>query len=782
MTAAARPLGDERPAAIERDRLPGPREGWTSLFLITAMLAIVALAIDDSNWAGTGVSGGNQTSFLPLCAVLAVLVGAALAKTRLHPVTAHAIGAVAAVVFLFVAVSAAISDASTLGGRLRWLAESAEIFYNDTVVLGIRSSETSAFLLTLGATVWTTGQFAAFNIFRRGRAMTAVLVTGFVLLVNVSVTVQLQYPYLILFCAAGLLLLVRMNLFHQSEGWQRRRIGDARHISHVFMRGGWAFVTVALIGSLVLATYASSAPLANVWRDLDDQLLSWGLELNRWVGGVTGPARGVTGFFGSTQTIRNFWESSSEVVFNGLTSDDEPYYWRAAAYEDFDGRTWSQRRTPFRRIPPGEALLAGTQDALADDAGRREVTASITAVSLAGGTLLAPESPLVTDREVDVLTSGPGGPYASIELIDWLETGESYTVTSLVREDDPDLGGVTEADLARTPALVPPGMEQYVGIRPGSIGELTHRAAQDIVDDLPDDERDAYHIADAIEGYLHDTGGFSYQTDVRGMCGRESLVECFLRERRGYCEHFAAAMVMMLRTQQIPAREVMGYLPGQQQADGTWVVDRSAAHAWVEVFFPTYGWVAFDPTPGNQENGQRTLVLAPGDPNETPDPNATPTPRPTALLPPQEGGPEVPPPGPASAVPGAGGTDAGRVGLFAVAFVIALSAIVVLVFRLRRTTITEPDLAYRGIARLASRFGYGPRPTQTAYEYATSLGEVVPRVREELHVVAHAKVVTTYARRPPQGAALVALRDAYRRVRLGLFRLVFRRGPRGGRR
>jgi hypothetical protein len=87
------------------------------------------------------------------------------------------------------------------------------------------------------------------------------------------------------------------------------------------------------------------------------------------------------------------------------------------------------------------------------------------------------------------------------------------------------------------------------------------------------------------------------------------------------------------------------------------------------------------------------------------------------------------------------------------------------------------------MARLAGRFGYGPQPTQTAYEYAGSLSELLPGVRNELTVVARAKVETTYARRSPDPAILEQLRAAYRRVRIGLLRLLFRRrfspsGPR----
>ena len=67
--------------------------------------------------------------------------------------------------------------------------------------------------------------------------------------------------------------------------------------------------------------------------------------------------------------------------------------------------------------------------------------------------------------------------------------------------------------------------------------------------------------------------------------------------KRGYCQHFAGAMALMLRFLGIPARVAAGFTSGKRE-DGGWTVTDHNAHAWVEVWFPEYGWLAFDPTPG----------------------------------------------------------------------------------------------------------------------------------------------------------------------------------------
>ena len=89
---------------------------------------------------------------------------------------------------------------------------------------------------------------------------------------------------------------------------------------------------------------------------------------------------------------------------------------------------------------------------------------------------------------------------------------------------------------------------------------------------------------------------------------------------------------MMLRTQGVPARYVEGFLPGRDIGDGQYQVDMSAAHAWVEVWFPEVGWIRFDPTPGTdslEQNGQQPTELELGPPIPTPGPSDEPGPEPS---------------------------------------------------------------------------------------------------------------------------------------------------------
>jgi protein-glutamine gamma-glutamyltransferase len=106
-----------------------------------------------------------------------------------------------------------------------------------------------------------------------------------------------------------------------------------------------------------------------------------------------------------------------------------------------------------------------------------------------------------------------------------------------------------------------------------------------------------YDKAARIEAYLHTHYG--YTLDLSKMPPSSDPLAYFLFVKRaGHCEYFASAMTVMLRELGIPARYVNGFLPGEyNDLAGDFIVRASDAHSWVEVYFPSDGWITFDPTP-----------------------------------------------------------------------------------------------------------------------------------------------------------------------------------------
>jgi transglutaminase-like putative cysteine protease len=105
-----------------------------------------------------------------------------------------------------------------------------------------------------------------------------------------------------------------------------------------------------------------------------------------------------------------------------------------------------------------------------------------------------------------------------------------------------------------------------------------------------------YDKAVMIDRYLKTH--YAYTLDLSGSPGDDPLAYFLFAHRSGHCEYFAAAMTVMLRAIGIPARYVVGFLPGEyNDVGGDYIVREGDAHTWVEVYFPGYDWIPFDPTP-----------------------------------------------------------------------------------------------------------------------------------------------------------------------------------------
>jgi transglutaminase-like putative cysteine protease len=106
----------------------------------------------------------------------------------------------------------------------------------------------------------------------------------------------------------------------------------------------------------------------------------------------------------------------------------------------------------------------------------------------------------------------------------------------------------------------------------------------------------AFEQASRLERYL--AREYEYSLDLVGVRSDTPLEDFLFQTRRGHCEYFASAMVLMLRSQGIPARLATGYLGAEYNPfEGHYVVRQSNAHAWVEAFVGEEGWRVFDPTP-----------------------------------------------------------------------------------------------------------------------------------------------------------------------------------------
>ncbi|MCB9894291.1 MAG: DUF3488 domain-containing protein [Planctomycetes bacterium] len=124
------------------------------------------------------------------------------------------------------------------------------------------------------------------------------------------------------------------------------------------------------------------------------------------------------------------------------------------------------------------------------------------------------------------------------------------------------------------------------------------------------------------------TAAWTYSLDFRPEPGPDAIAR-FLDtkaekpERFGHCEYFASAMCALLRCYGVPSRVVAGFLANKPNDDGVFEVTAASAHAWVEVYFDNYGWLAFDPTPSDTSNAGGDTDPVVQDPKNT-DPKGDP--------------------------------------------------------------------------------------------------------------------------------------------------------------
>jgi len=311
-------------------------------------------------------------------------------------------------------------------------------------------------------------------------------------------------------------------------------------------QAGWlpSRLDLSLAGSPILP----SRPSASV---------SWGILPSRQDGeALDGQRYATLGYIGS---------SADKAVMHVRSRVSS--YWRGLTLDEYDGRGWlpSSPEVRLRNESRGEFILPDSQ------------------VNLSGERVYWQAYYMLSDQPNAVFTGyNPGRVYLPELEQTFLERGTLYRALSLVPYLKPELlreDRVVSDDIYNL--ILPP------------ISERTAALAESIVQGAPTD----YDRAARLERFL--LTNYPYKLNAEPLPSGYDAVDFFLFEQQaGYCSHFATTMAVMARHVSLPARVAAGYLPGFiDPMTGAHIVRTGDAHAWVEIHFQRYGWVAFDPTP-----------------------------------------------------------------------------------------------------------------------------------------------------------------------------------------
>ena len=272
------------------------------------------------------------------------------------------------------------------------------------------------------------------------------------------------------------------------------------------------------------------------------------------------------------------------------STDPPRYYWRSTSYDVYAGAGWLTSAASPQTYQTDTPLIPGLLDGyrllhldvqMVQPEGRLFWSGILFSadVPMSARWRLRPGSSLFADRSA----------LLQADMFAALSSADSYRAESYI-----PLATLDELRLASTdyPEAI---VERYLRLPP-SVPERVHRLAAQITAG----QTSAYDKAKAIEAYLH---AYPYDLEVPAPPEGMDVADYFLFElKKGYCDYYASAMVVLARSSGLPARFVSGYAPGEYDApNAQYIVRELHAHSWAEIYFPEIGWVEFEPTASQPE-------------------------------------------------------------------------------------------------------------------------------------------------------------------------------------
>ncbi len=454
------------------------------------------------------------------------------------------------------------------------------VFYALDYLLLSRSFLSATVHLVLFAVVLRT-----FSL-RRDRDYTTLAILAFLMLLASAVlTVDSVF---ILFFAGFMLVAVATFILMEMRRSGLAAHFQARHSDDLHEHRHLTFSLARMTPVLVLLILAGAAAMFFLLPRMSAGYLggySFGTDLS-------------TGFSDRVQLgrIGQIQQSNAVVMHIQIAGDQDGKYalsWRGVALANFDGKNWSNPREQYVLEPEPDGSFAvpllgrGVAEALS-----------------AGGQTTPGKLPHLIHYRVVMEPIGTNvfflapwarrvwGMYRTLQMdaggaVSDLDSQRSVSLY----EAESDISRPAPEQLRAAGDELPPFAQIYLQL-PALDPRIPRLAAQ-----ITGSASNRYDKAVAVERYLKTHYGYTLQLPRSPVA--DPLANFLFERKQGHCEYFASSMAVMLRTLHIPARVVNGFRSDEfNDVTGNYVVRAKDAHSWVEAYFPGYGWVTFDPTPG----------------------------------------------------------------------------------------------------------------------------------------------------------------------------------------
>lgn len=466
----------------------------------------------------------------------------------------------------------------------------------DAALSSSANNDNYVFIFEISFLVWWLTYLGVWAIFRYGYTWRAIMPAGIVLLINTYYAPQPVVGFLVVFSLLTLIFLVRTNLAEQQLRWREQRVYFNQDIALDFLRNGFMYSIIVLSVAWLAPGLERSPMVRNLMAPINKLYEDTNQQVSELYGGLNRQARAVEASFGTSLSLGGQRTVNNTPVFTVSTSAGR--YWRAVAFDTYENGQWLntlEEDVPFA----ADSVMPAPSWEL-----RTLITQSITLLAPMGNVIVG--APDIRQVSVAVDAIGQASPAAGLTGAFWdpsqppadgfeialaraqreLGPGDNYRVvsnfTQITRNAMRNAGDVY-------PQVI---LEKYLQL-PEDFSELVAQTAISVTTGA----ETPYDQAKAIETFLRT---YEYDDGIPAPPPGRDPVEYFLFDlRRGYCDYYATAMTLMLRHLGVPARTVSGYAEGFFDEEyGYYYVTDADAHTWVEVFFPNFGWVEFEPTAG----------------------------------------------------------------------------------------------------------------------------------------------------------------------------------------
>ncbi len=588
---------------------------WQAALLLFALLAAAGSRLTATHW--TEDLGIIQTvAFLGCLAGLAL--GQSIFSKRLTGLFAFLYGSFVVPWQLGLTLNG-INDWKerlwSMAGRLQIILE--DIFRQRAV------EDNLFFLFLMAALFWSLAVWAGYSMARYGEPWRVVLPAGLTMFV-IDLFDPLLFRrswYLAIYIFLALLIVARMAFLQRRKGWQQRRAYIPSDIGFDVSRFSVLLALLIVLVAWNLISFNRTLPgISDVYNVIREPYLGLKDKSSFLFAALRASLTQVVDFYGNFQTLGLGAPKSDQVIMT-VEAPANPYpgarfYWRAHSYDIYQNGQWNTGiyLTEATNPATGDLPVGGLFGRTEAEFVFRPLTA-IVSVFVASQPVWFSRTGVMqyeshSDGTVDVV---------NIKANPYIHPGERYYVRSF-------LSSFTQKQLREAGTTYPYWVLQRYLQLPEDLTPRTRELALQITEG----KKTPYDKAQAITDWLRTN--INYQEVIDSPPLRQDAIDWFLFDyRKGFCNYYATAEVLLLRSLGIPARWVVGYAQGTRQSivqptsaasqavsekaspdTVLFSVTEKDAHAWPEVYFPGYGWVEFEPTASqlaiNRQSGEEAAA------------------------------------------------------------------------------------------------------------------------------------------------------------------------------